>query len=92
MCHIVDILFVMIDDVLDSLLAEFMLFLRSKGMGSISIWYLGNGLLEKKLKEFNFRIVKEEDLHVMIYSPNLSSDTFLLDKEIWHFFQGDNDI
>lgn len=92
MCHIVDILFVMLDDVLDSLLAEFSLFLRAKGKGSISIYYLGKGLLEKKLKEFNFHIVKKEDKHVLIYSPNLSAETFLLDKKNWHFFQGDNDI
>jgi hypothetical protein len=92
MCHIVDILFVMVDDVLDKLFTEFFLFLRTNSIGSVSIRYLGKGLLEKKLKEFNFHIVKKEENYVIIYSPNFSSESFLLDKKNWYFFQGDNDI
>jgi len=92
MCHIVDMLFVGSEDVIDSLLAEFSIFLRSKGIGSISVFYFGKGLLEKNLKEFNFHRVKKEDKHVMIYCPKLSSELYLMDKKNWYFFEGDNDI
>ncbi len=92
MCHIVDMLFEKSEDVLDSLLMEFALFIRSKRIGSISVYYLGKGLLEKKLKEFNFHRVKKEEKYVTIYSNDLSSDSFLLNKKNWYFFEGDNDI
>jgi len=92
MCHIVDMLYKKSEKIIESLLAEFALYIRRKGIGSISVYYIGDVLLRDKLKEFNFHIVKKEDKIIIIYCPNLSSESYLLDKKNWHFFEGDNDI
>lgn len=92
MCHIVDMLFLTSENILDSLLAEFALYARANGMGAIVIRYLGNRLLEEKFKEFNFFRIKKIDMHLVIYSPNLSFESNLLDQKNWHFFTGDGDI
>jgi len=92
MCHIVDMLFVMSEGAIDALLAKFALFIRDHGIGSISIYYLGNKSIEMRLKKFNFYKVKKEDKNVIIYNPNYKFETNLLDSENWHFLEGDNDI
>lgn len=92
MCHIIDMLFLSSEDIIDSLLAEFALYVRAKGIGSISTYYLGNRSFEKKLKKFNFYLVKKEDWNVVIYGPDLSFGSNVLDHTHWHFFTGDNDI
>jgi len=91
MSNIVDMLFIESDKILGTLLVKFILFLRKKGIGSISIYYLGNNSLERKLKEFNFFLRKEEDVKVLIYSRNNSMESELLDKNKWYFLAGDND-
>jgi len=91
MCHIMDMLFEPSTEVLSLLLAEFSRFIRMKGVGSISVDYLGGSLLEKKLREFNFLPIKNET-DLIIYSPNIADNTDLLNKENWHFLAGDNDV
>jgi hypothetical protein len=61
-------------------------------VGSISVYYLGGSLLEKKLREFNFLPIKNEMNDVIIYSPNMADNTGLFNKKNWHFFAGDNDV
>ena len=92
MGHIVDMIFIKSNRILDTLLAKFILYLREKGIGSISIYYMGNNLVEEKLKQFNFFLRKEEDTRILIYSRNSSFEAQLLDKNNWHFLAGDNDI
>jgi len=91
-CHIMDILFEPSAEVLSLLLAEFSCFIRMKGAGSISVYYLGGNLLEKKLREFNFLPIEKEKVDVVIYCPNVADNTELLNKKNWHFFAGDNDV
>ena len=91
MCHIRDMLFEPSTEVLSLLLAEFSRFIRMKGVGSISVHYLGGSLLEKKLREFNFLPIKNET-DLIIYSPDIADNTDLLNKENWHFLAGDNDV
>jgi hypothetical protein len=91
MCYIMDILFDPPKEVISPLLAEFSRFIRKKGAGSISVDYLGNSLLEKKLREFNFLPIKNE-MDLIIYSPDMTDDSGLFNKENWHFFAGDNDV
>ena len=92
MCHIMDMLYEPSSEVLSLLLAEFSRFIRMKEVGSISVYYLGGSLLEKKLREFNFLPIKNEMNDVIIYSPNMADNTGLFNKENWHFFAGDNDV
>jgi hypothetical protein len=91
MCYIMDILFDPSTEVLSLLLAAFSRFIRMKGVGSISVDYLGNSLLEKKLREFNFLPIKNET-DLIIYCPKMADNPDLLKKENWHFFAGDNDV
>jgi len=91
MCHIRDMLFEPSTEFLSLLLAEFSRFIRMKGVGSISVDYLGDSFLEKKLREFNFLPFKNE-MDLIIYSSDMAENTDLLKKENWHFFAGDNDV
>jgi hypothetical protein len=91
MCCIMDMLFEPLPDVISLLLAEFSRFIRMKGVGSISVDYLGDGLLERKLREFNFLPINNET-DLLIYIPDMADNTDLLKKENWHFFAGDNDV
>lgn len=92
MCYISDISFIASEGVLDSLLAEFSLFSRRSGFGSISILCLDNEMFEKKFKEFNFFIKKEDSENLIVYTQDSALKNDLLDKQKWHFFSGDNDV
>jgi len=91
-CYVVDMLFKSSEEAITSLLTEFTRHIKTKEVGAIVIRYLGNRLLEKKLKEFNFFMTKKEDANVVIYSPSISSESHLLDEKNWHFFIGDSDV
>ncbi len=91
-CHIVDMLFKFSEEVPTVLLTEFIRHIKAKGMGAIVIRYLGNESFQKKLKEFNFFMTKEDDAIVALYNTNLSLESYLLDKNNWHFFTGDSDV
>ena len=91
MCYIRDMLFEPSTEVICSLLAEFSRFIRMKGVGSITVDYLGSSLFEKKLREFNFLPIKNE-MDLIIYSPNMADTNDLFIKENWHFFAGDTDV
>ena len=91
MCYIRDMLFEPSTEVICSLLADFSRFIRMKGVGSITVDYLGSSLFEKKLREFNFLPIKNET-DLLFYSPDMADNPDLLKKENWHFFAGDNDV
>ena len=71
---------------------EFLIYARSKEMGSVVIRYLGDESFERNLKRFNFHDWKNDNANVMIFSSDISPESNLLDKNSWHFFRGDNDI
>lgn len=92
-CYIADVLFVDSESIRDSLFAEFILYMRREGIGSISIHYLGGGLLSRQLRNFGFFLVKEEDSSVLVYSDKTSPLTpYLLQGDNWYFLEGDIDI
>jgi hypothetical protein len=92
MCHVMDMLYEPSSEGISLLLSEFLRFIRSEEIRSISVYYMGGAILEKKLREFNFLPVNNKIKWVIIYSPDIAADTDLLDKENWHFFTGDNDV
>jgi amino acid adenylation domain-containing protein len=87
-----DILCLDMNETLDSLLSEFLLFQRKEGMDSVSISYAGTQFLVRKLQEFGFSI-RDKEGNISIYVP-LDSPLLphLLEKENWYFMPGDNDI
>ncbi|MEC4686297.1 MAG: GNAT family N-acetyltransferase [Nitrospirota bacterium] len=92
-CYIADVLFVDAESIGDSLFAEFILYMRREGIGSISIRYLGGGMLTRQLKNFGFFLVKEEDSSMLVYSDKTSPLTpYLLQGDNWYFLEGDLDI
>ncbi len=90
--HLVDMLFLLSDDLINFLLAKFILYLKSKGIGAVVVRYMGNDYVDKKLKEFNFFLTKNDDAIVMLYAVNLLYQSYLLDVTNWYFFVGDSDI
>ena len=91
-CHVVDMLFLPSDNVINLLLAEFIRHVRSKRIGAIVIRYMGNDLIENKFKEFNFFLTNNDSSIVVLYTANISSESYLLDETNWYFFTGDNDV
>jgi len=90
--YIDDILCFDMDETLDSLLSQFLLFERKEGVDSVSISYTGTQLLVKKLQEFGFSIRDKEGkaaIYVPLDSPLTSC---LVEKENWYLMPGDNDI
>ncbi|NOZ26012.1 MAG: GNAT family N-acetyltransferase [Nitrospirae bacterium] len=92
-CYVADVLFVDSEPVKDSLFAEFILFMRRLGVGSISIRYLGGELLRRQLRRFGFFLVSEEDGNLLLYCDESSPlNGCLLSPENWYFLDGDTDI
>jgi len=91
MCYIMDMVCDPSTNVVSPLIAEFSQYIRMKGAGSISVDYLGSSVFEKKLREFNFLPIKNE-MDLVIYSPDMTDNDGLFNKENWHFFAGDNDV
>jgi hypothetical protein len=89
--HIVDMLYIKSEEIIDLLLSEFMVYARSIKMGAIVIRYLGDNLLEKKFKKFNFLKIRKDETNLVIFETNSTSNSYLLNKENWHFFIGDTD-
>lgn len=90
--HLVDMLFLLSDDLINFLLAKFIIHIKSKGIGAIVVRYMGNDYVDRKLKEFNFFLTKKDDSIVVLYAVNLLYKSYLLDETNWYFFVGDSDI
>ncbi len=92
-CYVADVLFIDSESIRDSLFAEFILYMRETGIGSISIRYFGGNPLSRQLRRFGFFFVREEDCNVLVYSDRASPLTpFLLHGENWYFLEGDLDV
>jgi malonyl CoA-acyl carrier protein transacylase len=90
--NIDDILCLDMNETLDSLLPQFLLFQREEGIDSVSISYTGTQLFVKKLQEFGFSI-RDKEGKVAIYVPSDSPVlSYVLEKENWYLMPGDNDI
>jgi hypothetical protein len=90
--YIEDFLSTDMDKVFDSLLSEFLLFIRKQGFDSVNIRYTGPKLIANKLKEYGFS-VRDTERKIAIYVPsNFPLLPYILDKENWFLSQGDNDV
>lgn len=90
--NIDDLLSVDMNETLDSLLSEFILFQRKEGIDSISICYAGTPSIVRKLQDFGFSIRDKEDKIIFYIPPNSPVLPFQLIKENVHFLGGDNDV
>ena len=91
-CFVADMLYANSDFALESLLAQFIIFLRKEKVDSVSILILSPSSLVEKLKKFGFHS-REENSKILIYieerSPYFSLVT---SKENWFLLEGDRDI
>lgn len=78
--------------ILDTLLAAFIRYLKGRKIGSVSINYLGNRLLPRRLRSFNFFLRKDDAASLLIFSSDPSLKPALLNSDNWYFLAGDNDI
>lgn len=93
MAYIADMFFVKKDDTVDCLMAEFSLLMRKRGIGSISIHYVGGHFLEEKLRGLNFIEDRKETECIYVYTSGMDPEYNLLhDPGNWFFMEGDNDI
>lgn len=90
--NIDDMLCLDMNETLDFLVSEFLLFQREQGVDSVSISYGGTQLLVKKLQEFGFSIRDTEGKFVVDVPSDSPLLSCLLEKENWYFMPGDNDI
>ncbi len=91
-CYIADVLFIDSERIRDALFAEFVIKMRERGVGLLSVRCLGGGLLEKQLRRFGFFPVKEEDSNVVLCAdPKSTHAPMLLKRENWYFLDGDTD-
>ncbi len=90
--NIADIFAINKDQMLDNLLAEFLLYLREKKITIVSMVYFGDNHLIKKLQEFKF-FNRSESRRFMIHRGDKESVPKVLgDGNQWYFVEGDNDI
>lgn len=89
---IADMLFLNFGSALDSLLSEFILYLRGQDVESISIFLFGCPPLAKKLKGFGF-FRREEESRILVYlDKNSPYADFVLNRSNWFLLEGDRDI
>ena len=88
---ITDLLVSDVNSVLDALLSEFLLFQRNEEMKAISIIFLPNNTLVKKLKEYGFSN-RKDTRNVVVYADLRSPlSSQLLDQDIWYLNDTDFD-
>jgi hypothetical protein len=89
---IADMLFLNYGSALESLLSEFILFLRSQDVESISVLLFGCPPLAKKLRSFGF-FLREEESRILVYrDENSPHADFILNSSNWLLLEGDRDI
>ena len=91
MSHSIDFLSLDQGKTYDTLLVKFIIYMRKKGIGSISGKYMGNDGFVKRLKAFKFFQRKKEDKKVIAYCKDDSRAETLLNKNNWYFLAGDRD-
>lgn len=90
--YISDFLFLNVNEMFDSLLSEFLIYQRARGIDAVSISFIGSHALMEELREYGFSNRGRES-KIMIYAPPDSPlGPYLLDKENWYLMPGDNDI
>ena len=90
--HIADLLALDLEDVLDCLLSEFLLYQREKRVESVSIVYLGSELLTRRLEEYRFSIRDTESKVIVYADPGSPFLADVCDKDNWYLMEGDRDL
>jgi len=87
-----DLLSLNMDEILESLLSEFLLYQRQKGIDSVTFNCMGPRVLVSKLKKYGFS-TRDRESKIMIYAPPDSAlGPYLFYKENWYLMPGDNDV
>lgn len=76
----------------DQLIGGFIRFQRTAGAHSITICYLGNGKLVRKLLRYGFSARPDKDVVMVYLAPGAADASTLMDAQKWHFLSGDSDI
>ncbi len=91
-CRIADLLFINNGSALDALLAEFILYMRQQGVGSLTIQYFGGNTLSDKLRAFQFLPHTGSNLSVMGYwDSKFGLQEILGDPGKWYILDSDTD-
>jgi hypothetical protein len=89
--HIVDMLTLNLEEVFDSLLTEFILFQRKKGINAIKAIYFGNNDIVMKLNKYRFFITNRQKV-IAYKNSELQTLSCMLDESNWYLMKGDDDV
>lgn len=90
--HIADLLALDLEDAFDSLLSEFLLFLRKEAIESVSILYLGSEVLRRRLEEYGFSM-RDTEAKIIVYAdPDFPLLADVSNKDNWYLLEGDKDL
>lgn len=88
---IVDLFFVNSDEVLASLLSEFLRFASMKNAVSVSLSFMGSGKIRKTLNQFGFRQRSDTRTLVAFVREERPLASAVLDQSNWYLVGGDGD-
>ena len=91
-CFIADMLFLDFGSTFETLLSEFILYLRGQDVESISILLFGCPPLAKKLKSFGFSCREKESSILVYLDKNFPYADLVLNNNNWLLLEGDRDI
>jgi hypothetical protein len=87
-CQIYDISFLKINDVVRSLIAEFIIAMKNEEVANIAVQYFGDSYIKKIFKEFHFYKSKRVDGLYLIGSQKISDD-LIFTEDNWYFLRCD---
>ncbi|MCP4580782.1 MAG: GNAT family N-acetyltransferase [candidate division Zixibacteria bacterium] len=79
------------DEALDILLSEFLIYQRSQGANTVTFYYFGCDKVISKFHSFGFSTRKDYHVMAVRLNPKCTNESMILDRNNWHFLNGDND-
>lgn len=89
--QITDFFAVDLEKNIDALFSEFIIYFRSKEIDTITFYYFGNQDVINKAKDYDFLVRPDNRSIIVEISENYPEYKTVLDKEKWHYLDGDND-
>lgn len=80
-----------LEHTLDPLLSEFIHYFRKQAVNTITFYYFGNSRVVDKVKAYDFITRPDNRSIVVEISKDLPYHSLVMEKENWHYLDGDND-
>ena len=75
------------------LIGEFLLWARSEGINTVTMFFFGHSAMYESFDEFGFKMRPDDRIKVIVYADQDSPyHELAYSAENWHFTNGDNDV